>query len=500
MLLGQKLATTAGQNGSKVAFRYLAKPTTYKDAYSYINRYSYFLQNEIQHNKKVMIYMSNCPHIAYTFFALSNTKNIAIFADPSLPEQKLADRIRDLQIDVIIVSDDYLTRAKELVKNHHLNVPVIQCEQRRWGEYDTTYRLPVSMSASDTDVVAYFETQGTTGKPKTVAYTHAMIQQAALILRAIYRISSIDNFFTFQMPLGHPFYFMHGLIVPFINGATVTISDLTAAEELAQELLDAKVTRMILRGAIMEELLNSFKSLNLKIPTLRSLTPDYSALNPSVAQLAKTDYNDCKILNCYGSVETCWAVASRQFEDPEPFGSVGQFLSGTKIRVIDENGDDLPPGKQKGQLLVSGGQVATGYLNNKDATKLNMRGAWFFTGDYVEVDKMGVVKFLDRKDNICHVARQFLVPSEIEKKILECPGVAQTAVISIKDALGKFMLLAIIVKKLGMEVSAADVQTFCEAHLTEGERPRSVAFMPEFPIDSHGLINKYRLRFEFSTT
>src|ERR1022692_3626638 len=108
MLIGQKLATVAQQNGIKNAFRYLGKNMQYKEAYNYINRYSYFLQNEIQHGKKVLVYMSNCPHMAYTFFALANTKNIAVFVDPNSPEPRIVDRIKELAIDCIIVSDDYL--------------------------------------------------------------------------------------------------------------------------------------------------------------------------------------------------------------------------------------------------------------------------------------------------------------------------------------------------------------------------------------------------------
>jgi acyl-CoA synthetase (AMP-forming)/AMP-acid ligase II len=141
--------------------------------------------------------------------------------------------------------------------------------------------------------------------------------------------------------------------------------------------------------------------------------------------------------------------------------------------------------------------VATGYVNNKDATKMNMRGTWFFTGDYVEVDKTGVVRFLDRKENICHVNRQHLVSHDIEKKILDCPGVSQVAIITVKDPLGKPLLLAVVGKKLGVELSAQDLKTFCDTHLPEAERPKSFAFLQEFPMDSHGLMNKFRLRFDF---
>jgi acyl-CoA synthetase (AMP-forming)/AMP-acid ligase II len=448
-----------------------------------------------------MIYMTNCPHMAYTFFALANTKNTAVFGDPSAPEPDIVDMIKKLGVDVMIVSDDLLTRAKEMAKNNGIHIPIIQCEQRRWGEYDTTYRLPVSMSASDTDVVALFETAGTSGPRKVIAYTHGMIQQACLLLKNIYRTNNLDNFFTFQASLGQSFYFIHGLMFPLLNGCSVTITDINIPEDLVKELLEAKVSRVVMRGLILEEWLNAFKNLNLKIPTMRSITPEYSSLSANVGDVANTYYNECRILKFYGSVETCWAVAGRQFEAPEPFDSIGRFLPGLKTRVIDENGDDIITTKtQRGQLLVSGGQVATSYLNNKDATKLNFRGAWFFTGDYVDVDKEGVVRFLDRKDNLCTVGRNnAVVPSEVEKKMLDCPGIDRAICINIKDQLGKLMMLAIVSKKQGDTSSVTDIQNFCQAHLPEGERPKSFAFMSEFPMDTHGFVNKYRLRFDFGS-
>ena len=309
MLLGQKLALTANQNSTKTAFRYLSKGTTYKEAYSYINRYSYFLQNEIGHNKKVLIYMSNCPHMAYTFFALTNTRNLAVFIDPKTPDPKVIDRIKELEIHAVIVSDDYVGRVKEMVKANNLMTPVIQCEARRWGEYDETYRLPVSVSASDSDVVTLFETSGMTGKPKLVPYTHTMLQQVCLALRTVYRPSSIDTFFSFQSSLAHPFYFVHGLLLPFMSGCGVLISDLTAPEEMAKELLEGKVTRVLIRALVIEEWLSGFRNLNIKIPTLRSLTPEYGQIDQRTEDIAK-EFN-AKILNVYGSVETCFATAPK---------------------------------------------------------------------------------------------------------------------------------------------------------------------------------------------
>jgi acyl-coenzyme A synthetase/AMP-(fatty) acid ligase len=498
MLLGQKLAVTANQSATKMAFRYLGKGMNFKEAYSYINRYSYFLQNEIMHNKKILVYMSNCPHIAYTFFALANTKNIAVPVDPNMPEPKIVDKIKELEIDAIIVSDDYVKRVQDMLRNNRLTLPIIQCEARRWGEYDTTYRLPTSVASNDNDVVAIFETSGSSGKPKMVPWTHTMIQQACLVLKSIYRPTSIDTFFTYNASLMNPFYFIHGLVFPLMSGCSVLITDLTAVEELAAELLESKASRILMKGSIIEEWLMSFKNLNLKMPLFRSFTPQPAPIPPRVEEFALSEYNS-KILHVYGAVENCWAVAARQFEEPEPFDSVGQFLPGVKTRIIDENGDDIPGNKpQIGQLIISGPSVATTYFNDKDNTKVNMRGSWFFTGDYVEKDKKDVVRFLDRKDNMCKVVTHTVIPKRVEEKLNQCPGVDRAAILMTKDQMGKAQLTAVLVKKTGQEVSSTDINNFCSTNLAEHERPKMIAFMPELPLDAHGQINKYKLRFEFA--
>ena len=92
-----------------------------------------------------------------------------------------------------------------------------------------------------------------------------------------------------------------------------------------------------------------------------------------------------------------------------------------------------------------------------------------------------------------------IVAKEVEKVLMECPGVERAAVLNLKDALGKFQLTAVITKKHGMDISANDIHTFCASKLKERQRPKNIAFMQEMPLDSHGMINKYKLRFEFGS-
>ncbi len=498
MLIGQKLAVTASKNSTKPAFRYLGRSTSYREAYDYISRYSYFLQKEIMHGKNVLVYMTNCPHMAFSFFALANTKNTAIFGDPSWTSEKLSKVISDFSVHAIIASDDCVVNLKRELKSKRINIPIIQCEKRRWSEYENTYRLPPSMSAGDSDVVAYFDTQGVSGRPKCVPYTHAMLNHAAMALTASYRLSANDIMFSYGSSLTKPFYFMHGLMLPLLTGAGVYISDEITPSELQRDLIEARVTRVLMKSLMVEEWLDILRRENLKIPTIRSITVEHGPLG-SKAEVLSQDYFNLRLLRFYGSVETCFAVAMQSFDNPESPESVGQFLKGLKTRVTDQNGDDLPTNKvRRGQLLVSGPSVATSYFKNKDATKTNMRGTWFFTGDMVEVNKEQVVTYLDRRDNLNLSTKEFVLPSELEAHLSKCQGVHRAAVAHIKNKMGKLELTAFIVKSPGSKLTIASLQELIDQSLPIHERPKKIIFLSELPLDDHGLVNKYKLRQEFN--
>jgi hypothetical protein len=70
---------------------------------------------------------------------------------------------------------------------------------------------------------------------------------------------------TYNASLVNPFYFMHGILFPLISGASITIADFaTTAEDLVKELLEAKVSRMLMKGQVIEEWLTGFKNMILK--------------------------------------------------------------------------------------------------------------------------------------------------------------------------------------------------------------------------------------------
>jgi len=494
VLLGQKFSQVLGTSGSRIAMRYTGKSTTFKDAYTYIQRESFWIQNEIGHQKRVGVMMTNTPHFWYIFFGLANTMNTMVPFDPALPDPVIADRMKLLQVDTLIISDDLVARTRQMLRENSLTPKVLEIEKRRFGEYDTTYRVPVGMSPKETDPIVILPTSGHAGKVRFVPISHKMVEAGALATRSPYRFSGIDSVFTFQQSFANPFVFFHGGLYPLLHGAGLVIWDNPTIAELVPELVEAKMSRLLIKATQVYEFLNSCVSQNLKLPTLRSITIGRGNVDDNTRKFADGNFNGTKILRVYGQTETCWAVAMTQMEEPEPGAYCGSVLPGVKARIVDYQGDEIPTkSPQIGQLVISSAITLPQYVEDKDASKLYVRGASFFTGDWCELTKDNKLRYIDRRDNIIRVGPNIITPEEIEQVLATIPEVERVTALELKDGMGKARCVAVIQRRPKTNINTTELVKFLESKLPKGHAPDRVAFVDEMPTDDSG-INKYKLR------
>ncbi len=88
---------------------------------------------------------------------------------------------------------------------------------------------------------------------------------------------------------------------------------------------------------------------------------------------------------------------------------------------------------QIGNLLVSGGSIASAYWNQREETRRNMQGEWFVTGDRYLVDEDGFFFFRGRSDDMLRVGGKWLAPQEVENTIDSHPAVPESAVVGFPD-------------------------------------------------------------------
>src|SRR4029077_1043579 len=166
---------------------------------------------------------------------------------------------------------------------------------------------------------------------------------------------------------------------------------------------------------------------------------------------------------------------------PEKFtGAIGLPLPNVDIRILDDDGKDVPLGSP-GEIAIRGPQVMAGYWQRPDETASAMTGDGFFkSGDIGVMDERGYIKIVDRKKDMILVSGFNVYPTEMEALAAGCPGVLECAAIGVPDAKsGEAVMLFVVPKDKSVTTEA--VMAHCKSQLAGYKTPRAIPFHHELP-------------------
>jgi fatty-acyl-CoA synthase len=219
------------------------------------------------------------------------------------------------------------------------------------------------------------------------------------------------------------------------------------------------------------------------------------------------------MMHVYGLTETGPLIttsnARRLFgdEDPARFNvkkRQGLGYLGTEVRVVDEDGEEVPRDNAHiGEIVVQGNQVMEKYWNKPEATEeaFNDRiEGWFHTGDLAVVDEHGMVSIQDRKKDLIISGGENISSIEVEDALYDHPAVGSAAVIPApSDTYGE-TVKAFVVPANGNvdnpEVTPEELITFTRDELASYKQVRKLEFVEQLPTTATGKVQKYELRQE----
>lgn len=204
------------------------------------------------------------------------------------------------------------------------------------------------------------------------------------------------------------------------------------------------------------------------------------------------------ILEGYGLTEATCASAVNPIDGPRKPGTVGPALPGQRIRIVDEDLDDVPAGS-RGEVLITGPIVMAGYLGNPEATRQTLVDGWIRTGDIGTLDEDGYLSIVDRLKDMIIRGGENLYPKEIENAIGSLPGVLEVAVVGRPDAVLGEVPVAFVVPYPDVELTPEAVIAHCREILTKVKVPVHVEITPQLPKNPVGKIDKPGLRRTFAT-
>jgi long-chain acyl-CoA synthetase len=204
--------------------------------------------------------------------------------------------------------------------------------------------------------------------------------------------------------------------------------------------------------------------------------------------------------NGYGLTETTSAVVANTgdayFARKD---SVGLPVPVADIRIVDDAGDDVPPGAV-GELWVKGPNVVRGYWGKPEDTATSFTGGWFHTGDAARVDGDGFVYVVDRIKDVVIRGGENVYCAEVEAALYEHPAVQDVAVVGVPDVQLGEEVAAVVRLRDGMEVTPAELQAHVAARLARFKVPSIVELVTDtdLPRNATGKLLKRDIRTELA--
>ena len=344
------------------------------------------------------------------------------------------------------------------------------------------------------DIAFLQYTGGTTGKPKGAMLTHrnmiANIEQAHAWIKPEIKVG--EEIIITALPLYHIFSLMaNGLTFLRIGALNVLVTNPRDMNGFIKILSKYKFTAITGVNTLFNALLNRPKFASLDFSALRISLGGGMAVQRAVAERWKA-ITGCALLEAYGLTETSPAACINPLNLKEYNGSVGLPISSTAVSIRDEAGKELGF-NEHGELWIKGPQVAEGYWQQPEETKLTFLDGWVKTGDIATIDEAGFVRIVDRKKDMILVSGFNVYPNEVEDVIASMKEVAQVAVVGVVDAQGEEHVKAFIVKR-DPNLTAEDVIKYCHTQLTGYKVPKQVEFRKELPLSNVGKILRRELR------
>ena len=371
------------------------------------------------------------------------------------------------------------------------------------------------VDVDEDDITGIFYTSGTTGRSKGATLTHRQVianLQNQFVLGTAAGLASgaapAELSGTGQaaalliVPLFHTTGCHSTMVLNYAAGAKLVLMPPGRFEpELAMRIIqDEKVTSIGGVPTIMWRIIESPRLAKFDLSSVTRIGYGGAPAAPELVQRIAEVFPNAKsgLSTAYGLTETASVatanIADDYFTHPS---SAGRAAPTVELRIVDEAGNDVPTG-EAGEILVKGPTVSVhGYWNRPDANAETFTNGWFHSGDIGKLDEDGFLYIVDRAKDMVIRAGENIYCVEIENVLFEHPDVIDAAVVGVPHKTLGEEVKAVVQRKPGSNLTAADLQAFCRERLADFKVPEYVEFVDHpLPRNPAGKVLKAALRGE----
>jgi long-chain acyl-CoA synthetase len=523
------LESAAERFGPRTALDFYGATTTFTDLREQVLRAANGLRAlGVRAGDRVALVLPNCPQHVVAFYAVLRLGAVVVEHNPLYTARELATQLTDHGARVVIAWDRVAPLAREVgrdvetvvavnlttalppLKRWALRVPLPRVRRARDAmtrpapgtrSWDDLLRsaTPVEDSLpgpSGADVALLQYTGGTTGTPKGAILTHRNLLANATQGRAwVPGLRDGDEVIFAVLPLFHAYGLTLCLTFAVSIGATLVLFPRFDVDQVLAAQRRRPATFLPAVPPIYQRLAAAARERGADLTSIRFGISGAMPLPPAVVELWES-VSGGLLVEGYGATETSPITLGNPVAPTRRPGTIGVPFPSTDVRVADPDDPsrDVPPG-QRGELLVRGPQVFSGYWNRPEETAaVLLPGGWLRTGDVVEVDDDGFVSVVDRIKELIITGGFNVYPSEVEDALRLAPGVTDAAVVALPGRDGAEEVVGAVVLADGAELDEDAVRAVCREHLAAYKVPRRVLAVDDLPRSQIGKVLRREVR------
>ncbi len=346
------------------------------------------------------------------------------------------------------------------------------------------------------DVLWFFFTSGTTGRPKAAMLTHG--QMAFVVVNHLCDLmpgTTERDASLVAAPLSHGAG-IHALTQVARGAVSVLMpSDKFDAQDAWRLVERHRVSNMftvptIVKALVEHEAVDRYDHSSLRYVVYAG-APMYRAdQQRALGKLGNVLVQYFGLGEVTGNITVLPPRDHTVQDDPSyPIGSCGFARTGMEIAAFGDNGEPRASG-ETGELCVRGPAVFAGYYDDPAANAKAFRNGWFRTGDLGYVDARGYVFITGRASDMYISGGSNVYPREIEEMLLTHPAISEAAVVGVPHDKWGETGVAVLVKRAGAECSGADILAHLDGKLARYKRPSAIVFWDELPKSAYGKVLK----------
>jgi long-chain acyl-CoA synthetase len=521
---------------SQIALDFLGATTTYRQLGDQVARAAEALRRlGVSHGDRVALVLPNCPQHVVAFYAVLRLGAIAIEHNPLYSGEELAQQLGDHDARVVICWEKVattvrlvrgtipltiiavdLTAALPLAARIGLRLPVPELRRRRRkmrGEQPLAEALswerlvattpPISESVPGPvvdDVAALQYTGGTTGVPKGAILTHRSLMANVAQGRAwVPGLRDGSETFLAALPLFHAF----GLTLCLTFGIAM------AAQIVLLPRFDVKQTLAAVRRCrptffpgvppMYERLADAARAKGVSLRSIRYGISGAMPL-PAATVVRWEALTGGLLVEGYGMTETSPVALGNPVAATRRPGFVGVPFPSTLVRIVDPDRPDRQrPRGERGELLINGPQVFSGYWNRpKETAVALLPGGWLRTGDIAVMDSDGFITIVDRIKELIITSGFNVYPSEVEEVLRGHPEIADAAVVGLPGGDAGESVVAAVVPRALARLDPDAIRRWCRDRIAGYKVPSQIKVVAGLPRNQVGKVLRRVVREEMT--